>query len=85
MDRKDNYELDLGVECLRVHWGDKDPTFVTRLVEHLTAGFNKAMASLPKYKEYKAKTNNDCWLNGYWGDPLRTMTEQAIELGIPSI
>ena len=29
--------------------------------------------------------NNDPYLNGYWGGKLKTMTEQACQLGIPSI
>lgn len=46
--------------------------------------FNIALEGIPKYKDFKADCNNDPYLHGLWGGNLRTMTEQAIELGIPS-
>lgn len=87
MDREDNYELDLGISCLHKHFERYEGgiEFSIRLCEHLTKGFNKALEMLPKYKTYKAITNNDPYLDGNWGGSLRTMTEQACELGIPSI
>lgn len=42
------------------------------------------MGPIPKWKEYKARCEPDPYLNGNWGGELRTMTEQAIELGVPS-
>ena len=84
MDRKDSYELDLGVACMYKHW-DKDLEFQQMFVAKLTEGFNRVLAPLPKWKEYKAKCNNEPYLNGNWGSEIRTMTEQAIELGVPSI
>lgn len=86
-DRKDNYDLDLGVRCLYTHWCDEEmASFVLPMVEHLTAGFNRVLAPIPNHKKvYKAKCNNDPVLHGYWGGSLKTMTEQACQIGIPSI
>ena len=50
----------------------------------LTEGFNRVLKPLPKYKDYPASCQPVPILNGYWGGDLRTMTEQACELGIPS-
>ncbi len=89
MDRKDSYELDLGVACLYKHWANSSTIdecdFLTGFVECLTKGFNQCLKNIPKWKEYKAVCNNDPYLNGNWGGELRTMTEQAIMMGIPSI
>ena len=86
MDRKDNYELDLGVICMYHHWTEPaDMRFAMAITERLTEGFNKVLATIPKYKEYKAICNNDPVLHGLWGRDLRTMTEQAAELRIPTI
>jgi hypothetical protein len=86
MDRKDNYELDLGISCLYKHWeGHEEREFLNAFNQRLTDGFNKILQSIPKYKEYKAICNNDPYLNGNWGGELVTMTEQAAELGIPTI
>lgn len=75
MDRKDSYDLDLGVACLHKHWLHEEPEFVNAFIGRLTSGFNKVLASIPKYKEYKAVCNNDPDLHGNWGGDLRTMTE----------
>ena len=86
MDRKDNYELDLGVVCMYKHWTEPaDMRFAMAITERLTEGFNKALAGIPKYKDYKAICNNDPILHGNWGGELRTMTEQAAEMRIPTI
>ena len=36
------------------------------------------------YKDYKAVVNNEPYLSGYWGGGLKTMTEQAAEMFIPT-
>ena len=54
-------------------------------VERLTQSFNRVLLGIPKYKDFKAICNNDPYLNGNWGCTLRTMTEQAAELGIPTL
>jgi hypothetical protein len=50
----------------------------------LSEGFNRVLKPLPKYKDYQASSQASPILNGFWGGDLRTMTEQACELGIPS-
>jgi hypothetical protein len=85
MDRKDTYELDLGVQPFYKHFsphGEQD--FIDAFVGSLTEGFDRALAPLEKYKSFKASCQNDPVLHGLWGGDLRTMTEQACELGIPS-
>lgn len=55
MDRKDSYELDLGVACLYKHWTGSsidETEFLTGFVDMLTQGFNKALKGIPKWKEY---------------------------------
>ncbi len=76
MDRKDNYELDLGVICMSHHWEEvSDLQIAQAITDRLTTGFNKILATIPKYKEYTAICNNDPVLHGLWGRELRTMTE----------
>ena len=76
MDRKDNYELDLGVVCMAKHWDEvSDLKMAGANTDRLTQGFNRVLTGIPKYKEYKAICNNDPILHGNWGGPLRTMTE----------
>ncbi len=86
MDRKDNYELDLGVACLFKHWeqyGEED--FLVSVTRELKEGFNRVLGGIPKFKEFKAICNEDPYLNGNWGGDIKTMNEQAVMLGIPSI
>lgn len=86
MDRKDCYDLDLGIDCLIKHWeGLGEQEFLIAFVETLTSGFNKIFANIPKYKNFQAVCNKDCYLNGDWGCEIKTMNEQAVILGIPSI
>ncbi len=77
MDRKDTYELDLGVKSLEIHFGGLgEAGFVKEFVRALTEGFNRVLKPLTKYKEYQASCQPDPILNGYWGrGDLRTMTE----------
>lgn len=85
--KKDSNEkttLDLGIECLRVKWND-EKLFCQNLTSALTENINKAFESSNKMQSLKAYCDNDPYLNGYWGDvDIFTMTEQAVDLGIPS-
>lgn len=87
LDRKDCYDLDLGVACLLHHWdpqyGESD--FLNSFVSNLKTGFDKILKNIPQYKGFTAVCNQDPYLNGLWGGDLRTMNEQAVILGIPSI
>ena len=86
MDRKDCYELDLGIACLFKHWeeyGEQD--FLVSFTRELKEGFNRVLATIPRYKDFRAVCNEDPYLNGNWGGDLKTMNEQAVMLGIPSI
>mmetsp|Transcript_31102 Transcript_31102/g.30558 ORF Transcript_31102/g.30558 Transcript_31102/m.30558 type:complete len:102 (-) Transcript_31102:296-601(-) len=84
MDRKADYELDLGISCIIKHWPIQEE-FVAKLEKTLVSGFNTVIHSQEK-SGIKATTNSDPYLDGDWGDgDLATMTEQAVILGIPSI
>lgn len=77
--------LDLGVECLLVKWTDEQK-FCKNLISALTDNINKAFASSHKMQSSKAYCDNEPYLNGYWGDvDIYTMTEQAVDLAIPSL
>ena len=83
--RLDDYDLDLGIESLNVKWGQIDPDFCISFSKVLTDNFNKALSLTKKYKGFDPICNNQPNLHGYWGcENLYTMTEQAIDLGIPS-
>lgn len=86
MDRKDNYDLDLGVQCLYKHWSNHDtaPDFLEAFISKLETDLNKILKLIPKHKEYTACVNKDPYLSGNWGGELMTMTEQAVLMGIPS-
>ncbi len=44
MDRKDNYDLDLGVQCLYAHWWEQgELDFVDSIVKNLKTGFDKVL------------------------------------------
>ena len=76
MDRKDTYELDLGIQCIYKHFGKRNETeFIDAFIGSLTEGFNKALMPLETYKGFKASCQNDPVLHGNWGGDLRTMTE----------
>lgn len=86
LDRKDSYELDLGVSCLLKHWdqyGESD--FLVAFINNLKTGFDKILKDIPKYKGFTSVCNEDPYLNGNWGCEIKTMNEQAVILGIPSI
>ncbi len=86
VNRKTNFDLDLGIECLIVKWEQIDPEFCVNFNKVLTENFNKALTLAKPYKGFKPVCNNEPYLNGYWGcENLYTMTEQAIDLGIPSM
>jgi hypothetical protein len=89
MDRKENYDLDLGISCMYKNFISKrgpydEIVFVNTFVEALTLAFNKALGPIPKHRDYKAVCNSDPYLNGNWGLTLKTMTDQASDMGIPS-
>jgi hypothetical protein len=73
-DRKNSYELDLGIACMHAHWENKEHDFVSEFDLFLTKGFNSALKGL-EFKEFEATCNNAPYLNGYWGGNLFTMTE----------
>ena len=84
-DRKEDYDLDLGVQCLHKHWLKyEENDFLQAFVAKLTSGFNTVLNNIPKHKDYGAVCNNDPILSGNWGGELMTMTEQAVLMGIPS-
>ncbi|CDW81872.1 UNKNOWN [Stylonychia lemnae] len=86
LDRKDCYDLDLGIECAVKHWeGYGEQDFLNAFINKLKSGFNEILKNIPKYKGFEAKCNENPYLNGNWGGDLKTMNEQAIVLGIPSI
>ena len=54
-------------------------------INNLKTGMDKILKTIPKHLTYTASCNEDPVLHGNWGGELRTMTEQACILGIPSI
>ena len=83
MDRKDSYELDLGVMSMYYHW-KQDLEFQSIFIGKLKAGFDSVLAPIPRWKEFKALCQTDPVLHGFWGGEIKTMTEQAIQIGVPS-
>ena len=77
LDRKDNYELDLGVQSVYRHFAPfGEQEFMDAFINQLTFGFTSVLSSLPKYKDiYSAICQPDPILHGLWGGDLRTMTE----------
>lgn len=84
VDRKKNFNLDLGLVSMDVHWGSSESKFISEFCSGLTKGFDKALKLCGQMNGYDARCENNPALHGYWGGGIYTMTEQAIRLGIPS-
>ena len=83
INRKDNYDLDLGVACMFKRFA-RDQEFCEQMSNALVQMLGNVIASLTLNK-MRAIVNPDPYLDGNWGGDLATLNEQATILGIPSI
>eukprot|EP00002_Diphylleia_rotans_P001219 TRINITY_DN10684_c0_g1_i1.p1 TRINITY_DN10684_c0_g1~~TRINITY_DN10684_c0_g1_i1.p1 ORF type:complete len:521 (-),score=88.29 TRINITY_DN10684_c0_g1_i1:234-1796(-) len=86
MDRKDNLDLDLGMEPMNALWPQQD--FVCEMRDSLANGFLQVLKDVRRATADDPRTFGvelDPDLCGFWGfDSFHTMTHQAVLLGIPS-
>ena len=79
-------QIDIGIKSIEEHWGKEDP-----LIDHLTKYF-KEFAQIFEGSDIEGCEFNmhgdfeGCWKKyKKWKPDRHSMTEQAIELGIPSL
>ena len=76
--------MDLGISSLIVHFkSEEDASFAMGLSAYLTEAFNNCFKGR-LFNKIEARCEPECYLSGYWGGGVYTMTEQAVKMGIPS-
>ena len=78
-------QVDIGIRSMRKHWGDSDP-FLSRLeneIPNMNSIFQNSINS--SHCEFTTDgTFHGYWWKYSWREDRHSMTEQAIEMGIPS-
>jgi len=73
--RKDNSDMDLGISSLIVHFkSEEDASFAMGLSAYLTEAFNNCFKGR-LFNKIEARCEPECYLSGYWGGGVYTMTE----------
>lgn len=82
-DRKDNLDLDVGMDPLIEFWSDDSEK--TALQEAVCDGFRAAMRGMPSQRRgMKFTVEDDPYLGGFWGDETTTFSHASVLRGVPA-
>jgi len=85
IDRKTDRNIDIGIDSMHQEWPypDKGSVFAKELDILSIEYINNAFVGV-KCDDMDVTGVTECYLSGYWGAGILTMTTQAVLLGVPS-